>query len=364
MVQRKSFQSPARCRWKSETASKLDRAQGPAVTNSSPCVNEFAWLLPQIAKSTCSSRRRSHRPGAGPLLARLGIRVRINRKKLPSRHNLAPLWVCSAHPRVYARLARRMSVVQQGRSATAANLWTKGIALHTSKLALRGRTKPIPSLIYPQDEHERSWSSPLSPGHHRRAPHRTHRIRARRSFGTAPELSNPTAQRNSAARLPRRMRRRAFHRRERLGIGSRGNLRASLLCRDVEADSKAINGELNIAFDRSDFLVVFPAQGENRARFIRTIRDPESLERPTHWNESANTSWNVCASASRRSTVLDLPCHHRVAGHFRSGPWLFFWRCRPHHSPVGGQGMNTGIGRCGQPRLETGAVLRNPPSLR
>ena len=38
---------------------------------------------------------------------------------------------------------------------------------------------------------------------------------------------------------------------------------------------QTINGELNIALDRTDFLVVFPLKGEGRARFIGTVREEE-----------------------------------------------------------------------------------------
>ena len=41
-----------------------------------------------------------------------------------------------------------------------------------------------------------------------------------------------------------------------------------------------MNGELHVALDKTDFLVVFPLKGDGRARLIGTVRQ-DSQARPT-----------------------------------------------------------------------------------
>src|SRR5207249_6921983 len=62
--------------------------------------------------------------------------------------------------------------------------------------------------------------------------------------------------------------------REALQIGFPGGTYAHLFyVADVEASGAAMNGELHAAFDRTDFLIVFPMKGDRRARLVGTVRD-------------------------------------------------------------------------------------------
>src|SRR5208282_333954 len=42
---------------------------------------------------------------------------------------------------------------------------------------------------------------------------------------------------------------------------------------DVQAGGAAMNGEMHVALDATDFLAIFPLPGEGRARLIGTVRD-------------------------------------------------------------------------------------------
>ena len=42
---------------------------------------------------------------------------------------------------------------------------------------------------------------------------------------------------------------------------------------DVQAGGAAMNGELHVAVDTTDFLVIFPLKGDGRARLIGTVCD-------------------------------------------------------------------------------------------
>jgi hypothetical protein len=115
---------------------------------------------------------------------------------------------------------------------------------------------------------------------------------------------------------------------------------------DVEASGPTVNGELHLALDTTDFLFAFPLKGEGRARLIGTVR-----EEAEHRHE--NLSWNDVSKGVFDRMRIDVQrvnwfstyrVYHRVADHFRRGAAFIVGDAAHIHSPVGGQGMNTGIG--------------------
>jgi 2-polyprenyl-6-methoxyphenol hydroxylase-like FAD-dependent oxidoreductase len=157
--------------------------------------------------------------GAGPTglvlalwLARLGIRVRIIDKTAEPGTTSRALGVQARTLEFYAQLGIADAVVQQGRSATAANLWTNGHrAAHIEIGAPGAGLSPFPfALIYPQDEHERFLVERLL-ALGITVERRTELIGFEQDdLSVRAQTLKPdgTLQR----RLPRRMRRRAFHR--------------------------------------------------------------------------------------------------------------------------------------------------------
>jgi hypothetical protein len=105
-----------------------------------------------------------------------------------------------------------------------------------------------------------------------------------------------------------------------------------------------MNGELNIALDHSDFIAIFPMKGENRARFVGQL-STKQFPNDLHWAD--------VSSAALRALRIDVKkvnwfssyrVHHRVSAQFRRGRAFLLGDAAHIHSPVGGQGMNTGIG--------------------
>jgi FAD binding domain len=135
--------------------------------------------------------------------------------------------------------------------------------------------------------------------------------------------------------------------REALQIGFPGGVYSHLFyVADAEASGAAVNGELNIALDRTDFLVVFPLKGEGRARLIGTVREEADHQRDElSWNDVSRRvlEW-MPIDVKRVNWFSTYRVHHRVAGHFRKGGAFLLGDAAHIHSPVGGQGMNTGIG--------------------
>src|SRR6185437_10013700 len=111
------------------------------------------------------------------------------------------------------------------------------------------------------------------------------------------------------------------------------------------ASGETVNGELHVALDAADFLAVFPLTGERRARLIGTVReDAEQRHENLSWNDVSKRviEW-IRIDVHRVNWFSTYRVHHRVADRFRKGRVFVLGDAGHIHSPVGGQGMNTGI---------------------
>ena len=322
--------------------------------------------------------------GAGPTglvlalwLARLGIRVRILDKTAEPGTTSRALAVQARTLEFYAQLGFADTVIEQGRWATGANLWVGG--KRAARIDLRdigAGISPYPQLlIYPQDEHERLLVERLAEAGV--AVERNTemlnfeetvdgvRVRIRRQNGseetcTAAYLAGCDGARSTT--------------RERLGIGFPGGTYEHLFyVADVQASGQTVNGELNIALERTDFLVVFPlkGQGDGRARFIGTVRDAQQgdaqqSDEKLSWDDvSQDVIERLRTDVQSVNWFSTYRVHHRVADRFRQGRCFLLGDAAHIHSPVGGQGMNTGIGDAVNLGWKLAAVVqrRATPSL-
>jgi 2-polyprenyl-6-methoxyphenol hydroxylase-like FAD-dependent oxidoreductase len=149
--------------------------------------------------------------------------------------------------------------------------------------------------------------------------------------------------------------------REAIGVGFPGGTYEHLFyVADVEASGQALNGELHAAFDRTDFLVIFPLKGERRARLIGTVRDGvEQRREDLSWNDVSKRviEW-ISIDVRSVNWFSTYRVHHRVADHFRKDRAFLLGDAAHIHSPVGGQGMNTGIGDAVNLAWKLAAVLQ------
>jgi len=148
---------------------------------------------------------------------------------------------------------------------------------------------------------------------------------------------------------------------------------------DLDARGPGADGELHVALDDAGFLAAFPLRGdggspagEGRVRLIGTVRDgPDAA---TAGSVAPAFTWDDvdhAALARVGVTVRDVRwfstyrVHHRVVDRFREGPVFLVGDAAHIHSPVGGQGMNTGIGDAVNLAWKLGEVLqgRAPPAL-
>lgn len=118
---------------------------------------------------------------------------------------------------------------------------------------------------------------------------------------------------------------------------------------DVEGSGPAINGQLNVCLDDSDFLGIFPMAGKGRVRIIGTIRKSnmttEAQARALTFDDVGRKAIDqMKLQISKINWFSPHHVHHRVANHFRKGRAFLVGDAAHVHSPAGGQGMNTGIG--------------------
>lgn len=308
--------------------------------------------------------------GAGPTglvlalwLTRLGVRIRIvDKTKEPGTTSRA-LAVQARTLEFYGQLGFADDVVAQGRWATEANLWVNGRpAAHINFDGMASEISPYPyALIFPQDEHERLLIGRLT-----ELGVTVERETEVLSFEETDDrmqvkIGKPAgAEETCTVAYVAGCDGARSTMREHLGIGFPGGTYEHLFyVADVQANGQTVNGDLNIALERSDFLVVFPLKGDGRARFIGTVRDVPRKDEELSW-ESVNKG-----VVERLRT--DVKCvnwfstyhvHHRVADRFRKGRSFLLGDAAHVHSPVGGQGMNTGIGDAVNLAWKLAAVLR------
>ena len=295
--------------------------------------------------------------GAGPTglvlalwLTRLGVRVRIIDKTAEPGTTSRALAVQVRTLELYRSMGLADAVIDRGRRMTFANLWASGRRVGRIVFGDVGRDiSPYPfAVIYPQDEHERMLIARLGE-RGVTVDRRTELLDFQeRDGGIRAELSLPDGGREecSAAFVAGCDGARSRVRETR-GIGFPGGTYAHLFyVADVDAGGPVMDGELHVALDTADFLALFPLGGDGRARLIGTVRSEG--ERPGEkltWNDVGKSVIDrMRVAVERVNWFSTYHVHHRVADRFRSGRAFLLGDAAHIHSPVGGQGMNTGIG--------------------
>ena len=295
--------------------------------------------------------------GAGPTglvlalwLTRLGIRVRIIDKTSDPGTTSRALAVQARTLELYRQLGLADAVVSRGRKMTTINLWKLGRqAAHVVFGEMGEDLSPFPyALIYPQDEHERLLIDRLA-----EAGVEVERQTELVSFEETPDGVRARVRRADGATNTCEA---AYiagcdgaHSavREGLAIGFPGGTYNHLFyVADVDARGAVMNGELHGALDVTDFLLVFPLKDEGRARLIGTVRT-DAAQRDDHlsWEDVSQRviEW-MRIEVRQVHWFSTYRVHHRVAERFRHGRAFLLGDAGHIHSPVGGQGMNTGIG--------------------
>ncbi|MET0933032.1 MAG: FAD-dependent monooxygenase [Mycetocola sp.] len=133
------------------------------------------------------------------------------------------------------------------------------------------------------------------------------------------------------------------------------------------ADAHGVTGlepeAVNIRFGTDDFLITFPMAPGGDDRLLGTIRLSGSDDMVTESAARAKLSQVFGVRYDWVSWFSTYRISHRVAARFRDGPVFLAGDAGHVHSPVGAQGMNTGLQDAHNLGLTLASVLRNGADL-
>ncbi len=282
-------------------------------------------------------------------LTRLGVPVRLIDRASEAGTTSRALAVQARTLELYRQIGLADPVIEHGVRVRAVNLWVQGRRkAHAAFGSLGEGLSPFPfAVIFPQDEHERLLATRLAELGVE-IERRTEFLGLEEAAGRLlvrlrrPDGSTETCEAAYLAGCD------GAHSAVRgaLGIGFEGGTYEHLFyVADVQARGPLMNGELHVALDRSDFLAVFPLRNGN-ARLVGTVRDAgEAAREQLSWADvSTRVIGELGMDVDRVNWFSTYRVHHRVADRFRKGRAFLLGDAAHIHSPVGGQGMNTGIG--------------------
>ena len=104
-----------------------------------------------------------------------------------------------------------------------------------------------------------------------------------------------------------------------------------------------VGDAINVRPGTSDFLVAFPMAGRGNWRLIGAARDDDGDGEVTEDDARTRIRRAFAVTYGESRWFATYKVHHRVAAAFRDGPFFLAGDAAHVHSPVGGQGMNTGL---------------------
>jgi 2-polyprenyl-6-methoxyphenol hydroxylase-like FAD-dependent oxidoreductase len=111
---------------------------------------------------------------------------------------------------------------------------------------------------------------------------------------------------------------------------------------DVRLETPDTGNDFHIATGTDTFALRLPARKGQNERLIGFA--PDGIEHPVFEDVRADAEHLLDIRVAEVNWFSTYRVHHRVAGRFRKGRAFLLGDAGHLHSPVGGQGMNTGIG--------------------
>ena len=295
--------------------------------------------------------------GAGPTglmlacqLARRGVRpLLIDRHAGPARETRA-LGVHARTMEIYAQLDVVGRALELGHKGIGANLWADGRRSARVPLGETGSgATPYPYVfILGQDDNERilgerlrdwgiavQWNTELTALEQ----HADHVLATlKQPDGTLSTLKAAWVPGCDGARSAVR---------ELNGIGFPGApYEHVFFVADVTADGPMVPGELNVFLWRLRFHAFFPMRGENHWRVVGILPDALTNRKNVTFEDVLpylRSEWVEGIAVKHCSWFSTYRIHHRAAARFRERRCFLLGDAAHIHSPVGAQGMNTGL---------------------
>ena len=309
--------------------------------------------------------------GAGPTglalalwLTRLGIRVRIIDRTAEPGTTSRALAVQARTLEFYRQVGLAEAVVEGGVRIARLNFWVKGARAARVPIQRIGEgSSPYPfPLVFPQDAHERLLIERLD-ALGVTVERRTELIRFDEHAGgvrAVLERADGSEEICEAAYLAG-CDGASSAVREQLGIGFPGGTYSGLFyVADVEAAGPVTDEDLHVDLEDADFVLVFPLKGKGRVRLVGNVRgSPDGEHRELRFEDVRGRAIEHLRLEIRKVNWFSTyRVHHRVAHRFRAGRAFLLGDAAHIHSPVGGQGMNTGIADAVNLGWKLAAVLK------
>ena len=310
--------------------------------------------------------------GAGPTglvlalwLTKLGVKLRIIDKTSEPGTTSRALAVQARTLEYYHQVGLDDAVIAGGNKIRNLNVWVKG--RRAARLPLErtgeGVTPYAFALVYPQDAHERLLIERLGELGVR-VERQTELLRfSQNSTGVTATLRRPDGSEEVCeARYLAGCDGASSTVRGQLGIGFPGGTYTGLFyVADVEAAGEAVDGDLNVDIEDSDFILLFPLKREGHVRLVGTVRDlPEGDNLKLDFEDVRGKAIeHLKLDVKKVNWFSTYRVHHRVANRFRDRRAFLLGDAAHIHSPVGGQGMNTGIGDAVNLAWKIAAVLKD-----
>jgi 2-polyprenyl-6-methoxyphenol hydroxylase-like FAD-dependent oxidoreductase len=313
--------------------------------------------------------------GAGPTglvlalwLSKLGVRARIIDKTAEPGTTSRALAVQARTLEFYHQVGLADAVVAGGVQVANLNFWVKGSRAARVPLRSLGEgLSPYPfALVFPQDAHERLLIERLD----------ALGVRVERQTELLHFDQHDGGVRALLRRLggPEEVCEAAYLAgcdgasstvREQLAVGFPGGTYTGLFyVADVEATGPATDDQLHVDLEDADFVLVFPLKGKGRLRLVGVVRDLPGHEHGelTFDDVKGKAIERLQLTIAKVNWFSTYRVHHRVAHRFREGRVFLLGDAAHIHSPVGGQGMNTGIGDAVNLAWKLAAVLKGGAS--
>lgn len=309
--------------------------------------------------------------GAGPTglvlalwLTKLGVRVRIVDKTAEPGTTSRALAVQARTLEFYRQVGFADAAVGGGVKIANVNLWVRGHRAARVPLTRIGEgLTPYPfALVFPQDAHERVLIERLgSLGV--RVERQTELLRFTQ-HGTGvmailrrPDGSEEVCETSYLAGCDGA----SSTIRGQLGVEFPGGTYTGLFyVADIVAGGEPVDGDLHVDLEDADFVLLFPLKGKGHVRLVGSVRDlPKRGNGKLDFEDvKGKAIEHLELNIEKVNWFSTYRVHHRVANHFRDRRAFLLGDAAHIHSPVGGQGMNTGIGDAVNLAWKMAAVLK------